>query len=934
MHLSLVDTVMVAWVPAVILLFKTLGGRRTTVIAVFVGCLFLPRGRTSFPVFFEPIFFEKKSLTGLGLLLGMLAFDRKAFSRFRPHWVDLLMVVFVLSPLISLAANPSTVATSGPILALFWQYLAGWGICYIAGRLYLGDDDGPRLIARAFVLTSLLYIPICVYETILGPNWFLANVIYGTGTMLGAVYRLGGNRPEGFFSSGIELCTWMAMATVLTYWLVRGCGWRMPGRWGRVLGWVSFVALLLTTLACRGVYGYILLAVGLLTAEFTLAYRTRVFLVALALIPIVYIGVRLSGAWEGKALVELGDRATGRGGTVAYRLTVETLSIEKLSHHNLLLGFGGGDGGVPDPNHKTSRLNLWTDGWWLQTLVPMGLVGLIAHFGFFFYGSVALVLARPSPWSGRHGVTKESWGLALYLLLHALDSLHNAALLLPTMLVAGSFVSLFGSGDKVRRRFEDDREDLGRGGTATLEGKKATPIHLAAATACVLSLVEMWPGPTWVWVKLVGELGHAPLFAAAGAVGALAVTKLSQARLVVFGAAFAILSFSLDLALGAAGRPVPALGLLQGLALCGLIVSGWRRIFGDRPWSDTLLALVPLAIHLMLSPSLKGFPGSGYLFSGPGRDNVTSFFPLCPWLTLAVLGARAVRETATVNLSLAALFATGAGYLALTDPAGTGFTVYPMSLPFLLLAGSVVGATFAMVGPINVSRPAAQATRWLGRHWLTLFYVHFAVAWLLVSSPWQPWAVWSLSVVGALLATWVIAQAAKPLAGWFESPIPWVVLLGVVAALATGLEELPRETFCGLAWLVGLVFSTQVGTLLACVANPRFRAFRPSTGGAAQGSRPSSHDNQGRERVPGNGSGFEWREGALTGAELGRNFGRLVLVLALLASPEIVGAVLRIKDRPPNRAGEGVLPAPGPRTEGRPISPPPNVLPPLVPARS
>ncbi len=109
---------------------------------------------------------------------------------------------------------------------------------------------------------GLLYVPLCIFEAVMGPRWYLAGLLYGQSPHMRMINRLGGYRPEVFLTQGIEVSTWMAMATVLAVWLAF-CreGW---SPWSpKVPRWAPAVVLLARPRGCAvSVYGYIDLAVG------------------------------------------------------------------------------------------------------------------------------------------------------------------------------------------------------------------------------------------------------------------------------------------------------------------------------------------------------------------------------------------------------------------------------------------------------------------------------------------------------------------------------------------------------------------------------------------------------------------------------------------------------------------------------------------------
>jgi hypothetical protein len=374
---------------------------------------------------------------------GILLFGRDALVRFRPSWLDVPMATFVIAPLVSLAANDWTDA---PLAYRFaWEHLTAWATVYLAGRLYFSDRLGEGLweLGVAIVAASLLYVPICCFEMLMGPSWYLLGLIYGIPPHFHMVKRLGGYRPEGFLTNGIELATWMALATTVAFWL-----WLSGFRWHRrVPSWAPTLVLFLTTVACRGVYGYEILILGLVAAALTWLIRTRLVLIAMALLIPAYPAARISGYCDGQNLVQLADRF-GKAGSLGYRFSAETRYIQKTEDHGLVFGFGGSESGIYD---WWSKSHLWPDGWWIHTLRWGGLVGLTIHLLAFFLWPSAQVLARLPARTIREMPRSMAWVLALLLILHGIDSLQNMAYLTPSILVGASLVGLFAASSSSTR---------------------------------------------------------------------------------------------------------------------------------------------------------------------------------------------------------------------------------------------------------------------------------------------------------------------------------------------------------------------------------------------------------------------------------------------------------------------------------------------------
>jgi hypothetical protein len=422
-----------AFLPATAALFLWKGPRVASPIALFAGFLLLPRASCEGIVPVLGGWINKLTVPGLALLVGIVVSDGRRLLRARPRPLDVSMIAFVLLPLVSFAAN----AFEEPLvsLSLAWTNFAGWSLPYLAGRLYFGDRDGPARLTRAVALAGLASIPIFAFEMVAGPRFYVARLVYGIEPLGHMVSRLGGWRPEGFQVSGLEVATWLALASTTSAWSWLRGAW--PAR--KSIAWLPTAALTVATVACRGVYGYLDLSIGLAAAAFTHLTRSRVLLVALACVPPAYIGARLTGSWAGQPLVDL-VQFTGRSDTVAYRLRAEEAYIKKVFDHGPVLGFGGRNSAIFD---WTTKNHLWPDGWWIHQLRTGGLVGLVVAVLALFLLPAGLGLALPADRSGRASPGALAWGLALFLILHMIDNLQNMNYVTASPMIGGSLVGLF-----------------------------------------------------------------------------------------------------------------------------------------------------------------------------------------------------------------------------------------------------------------------------------------------------------------------------------------------------------------------------------------------------------------------------------------------------------------------------------------------------------
>ena len=423
MKLELIKAVLLLWPLLVVLMFRTCGPRRAVLLAVIGGFLLLPPAQLKLhlPGFDFPL--DKWNVNGVAMLAGCLLFGRRSPLPGRLHWVDLPIAAWYLAPLIGLVTGVTGAAAD--IGDLMIGRGLGWVVPYALARLYFSDRDGPSDVAFALVLGGLVYVPICIYEQLAGPGNYLATQIYGI-PHSGNVDRLGGWRPNGFLGDGLVLASWMAMTAVTATWL-----WLGRVRSSRLQSGIIALLLVLVTLSCRGVYGYLLLAAGLITAALTSWRHSRIWLICLAGVPVLYIGLRISGAWDGSILLNGADFA-GRSGTVAFRLMAENEIISRVMGSHPLFGFGSY---VWSANHEH-----FPDGGWLHALWMGGCVGIALWLVAMSLAPVAAALSRRQAGSGDMPRQFAAWSLACWCALQSQDMLHNTSYMPPLSLVVGALM--------------------------------------------------------------------------------------------------------------------------------------------------------------------------------------------------------------------------------------------------------------------------------------------------------------------------------------------------------------------------------------------------------------------------------------------------------------------------------------------------------------
>jgi hypothetical protein len=445
---EVIPFVLWAWVPITLLLFAKLPPARAAAIALVGGWLLLPTARFAddvakvvFPYWIMPAclpsdqWTTKARVIGVALLLGVMAFDPRAWLRFRPSWFDLPMLGWCVVPL----ASGALVGVPMAGAAADSSYLIlSWGVPYLVGRLYFGDPAGLDALAHVVVGAGVACVPSSLVENFASPVFY--RIAYGFHPyQLDGSTRYLGFRPILMLEHGNQLGTWMAASAMTACWLWRAGRlrrfWGMPG---------SFVVSLIVTTAVvsQSVGAVILMAAGLGLMELTWRLDRKWPLVLALALPLVFVGVRAANLFDAKALAmrtSLGRRLIQGSiqldrGSFGWRLRVEERAA-KLAIQRPWLGW--------------SRWDWWREGsgkerpWGLFSLV----LGMYGGIGWgLLLGSMALPLVAflnlgpPRFWINPSRASAAALGCSLAL--NDLDAILNSNYLLLFVAASGGLVGL------------------------------------------------------------------------------------------------------------------------------------------------------------------------------------------------------------------------------------------------------------------------------------------------------------------------------------------------------------------------------------------------------------------------------------------------------------------------------------------------------------
>jgi hypothetical protein len=414
--------VLIGWIVLAVALFRLLPPHRAVLVIFIGGMLFLPEVQGFSPTHTSPpplilggFRLVKLFVPCYSVFLAALLFDRARWLAFRPRWFDVPMLVWCLSPLLSSLSNDLGLHDG---LTQVIEAILLWGGPYLIGRVYFPDAERLRDLAVGVVLGGVVYIPLCLYESVMGPT--VHPLLYGfVQHDVGQSPRWGGFRPFVFLEHGLAVGMWMTVATLLAYTLARDDNrpeFRLPR-------WLAFAALLVTAVLCRSAFALALGLAGLTVLSPTYRRRPLLLVVLVAVAP-TYVILRTVGApmedtlgWVASTL------GPERARSLAYRLQNETALLD---HARERLWFGWGAWGRADTFIDTEygRRPSVADGLWILTLGNRGLWGLIALYSALLVPALRFALLRPPPERSRSTVGLLA-GWAVVGTLFAIDGLMN-----------------------------------------------------------------------------------------------------------------------------------------------------------------------------------------------------------------------------------------------------------------------------------------------------------------------------------------------------------------------------------------------------------------------------------------------------------------------------------------------------------------------------
>ena len=454
----IVPLVLFGWFPLVFLIFRELRGYRAASFCVVAASLYLPVAKYKFYGIPD---YTKITGTAMAIMAAAIFLELKTLFRFRPRWFDLPMAVFCFAPLPSGIVNEQG-ADHGFSLCLFHVFF--WGIPYFIGRVFFTSFESLRTLVSAIFIGTLTYIPLCLFEIRMSPQ--IHRYVYGFRPGTWNAKRYGGFRPSCFMDDTLELGLWMTGATLMGY-----CLWRCKIR-DKILGidirWLLAIVFV-TTALCKCAGAFLLLVAGVLIFSTIRTIRSPLPILAMAIVPILYIGVRATNTYDGRHAVSLATRLINeeRGSSLQFRLDNEDLLVEKALRSPIYGWGGNGRNRIYNENGEDVTI---VDGFWIMALGNFGFLGLVSIYCAFLFAPVLAVFR----FYGKKWKMEDSGpviALSILVLIYSIDCLLNAMPNLIYPLSLGAVSTVLGT----RRRKLLPNEYANRNNVGTIHRKMWPP---------------------------------------------------------------------------------------------------------------------------------------------------------------------------------------------------------------------------------------------------------------------------------------------------------------------------------------------------------------------------------------------------------------------------------------------------------------------------
>ncbi len=445
--LPTVPLAMFGWIPFVFFLFQKMEPRRAAVAAFFLAWMFLPNYSYGFPGMPD---YDKVLAASAGVLLATMIFAPRYFSEFKFSAQDAIIILWCLSPALASVTNGLGLYDG---FSASKNYFTAWAVPYFVGRLFFKSPTDLKDLVIGMFYGGLIYAPLCVVEILLSPqlhNWF-----YGwhphdfLQSIRGSTYR-----PVIFMKHGLMVGMWMACAVLAGTQLFRNGMLKQTVSRIPVPAVLILFCLFLVFTACKSMGATLLTLAGIGVMVVAQKMKTALPFLLLAAAPLLFVGLRSTGAWDGQNLIDLAYQASeDRGASLEFRIMNEDLLLVK-ARERMVFGWGGW-GRSRVYNEKGEDVSV-TDGYWIILYGTTGLVGLTAFFMILIIPALRFTFAfKKEHWKQPEMLVLLS--LPLILILYAIDSLANDMKMPVYMLTAGGLITTLQHGFMLTQENSDTK---------------------------------------------------------------------------------------------------------------------------------------------------------------------------------------------------------------------------------------------------------------------------------------------------------------------------------------------------------------------------------------------------------------------------------------------------------------------------------------------
>ncbi len=440
---------MFGWPLAVLAIFAMNRSRpMAVVISMLAGWLFLPNWSFDIPAIPD---YDKVMAVNGSVVLAIILFDMDLLLKFRPHWWDLPMLFWCLTPMMSSLLNELG----------FWDGISSqmsnviiWGLPYLIGRLYFNKISNQKLLMQGLIAFVIVYFPLILLESRIGAQ--LHVLVYASVGGSGSYETVDWfgplrYRPSGFLQTGLAVSMFVASG-MIAGWSLWSIG--RQRKLGPMPQSIAVTLAIISNILCKTLGGFTLAWTGIFALICVRHLRIRIVIVALVMVAPAYVAMRTAGLWSVQNFADfIGENISeARAGSLGFRLRNEDILIDKALDRPV---FGWGRFGrarVYDENEKDISI---TDGLWIIEFGNYGLSGLIMMLAFQAVPVIVVLVKTPRRmWN--HPSFAPTTAMAIIVCLNAIDNLPNAMYnpMFPLMmgaLIAMPLAQIFRS-ERVRHR--------------------------------------------------------------------------------------------------------------------------------------------------------------------------------------------------------------------------------------------------------------------------------------------------------------------------------------------------------------------------------------------------------------------------------------------------------------------------------------------------